>query len=374
VSEGPRPVVAIVGGGFGGLSVARGLRAAPVDVVLVDRVNHHLFQPLLYQVATAALSPADIATALRTLFKAQKNATMIMDEVVQVLRAPNRLVLAGGAEQAFDFLVLAPGAGYDFFGHPEWFAHVHVLKSLDDALVIRAKLLAAFETVERRLVAGEPADPPTFAVIGGGPTGVELAGALAEMARTTMAGDFRRLDPTRTRVMLFEAGPRLLSAFPEDLADYAGRALAELGVEVRVGTAVDHIDAMGLRAGGEAYSPAAVLWCAGVRARPAATWASRPLATAARSWTRRDSPATGTTRLSSATPPVGRMATEPCRGSPRWPSSRAPMWRRSFGRDCPGDERRLRSVTTTGAIWRSSVDPELSPSLDDGVSRALQPG
>ncbi len=267
-----RKTVVIVGAGFGGLAAAKAFKGADVDVVLIDRTNHHLFQPLLYQVATAALSPADIATASRTLLKGQKNVTVLMGEVTAVDAEGKCVRLKDGPDQSYDWLILATGAAYSFFGHPEWAGDAEVLKSLDDALTIRRKLLAAFERAE---LADDPEQArklTTFVVVGAGPTGVETAGTIAEMARMTLRNEFRRIDPTQARVILFEAGPRVLAAFPEDLSAYAEKALEELGVEVRTGTAVEAISDGVVQAGGETIEAAAVLWSAGVEARPVAQW------------------------------------------------------------------------------------------------------
>lgn len=267
-----RQTVVIVGAGFGGLAAAKAFKGADVDVVLIDRTNHHLFQPLLYQVATAALSPADIATASRTLLSRQKNVTVLMGEVTAVDAAEKCVRLKDGPDQRYDWLILATGAAYSFFGHPEWSDDAEVLKSLDDALTIRRKLLAAFERAE---LADDPEQArrlTTFVVVGAGPTGVETAGTIAEMARMTLRHEFRRIDPAQARVVLFEAGPRVLAAFPEDLSAYAEKALEELGVEVRTGTAVEAISDGVVRAGGETIEAAAVLWSAGVEARPVAKW------------------------------------------------------------------------------------------------------
>lgn len=267
-----RKTVVIVGAGFGGLAAAKAFKGADVDVVLIDRTNHHLFQPLLYQVATAALSPADIATASRTLLRGQANVTVLMGEVTAVDAAAKCVRLKDGPDQRYDWLILATGAAYSFFGHPEWAGEAEVLKSLDDALTIRRKLLAAFERAE---LADDPEQArrlTTFVVVGAGPTGVETAGTIAEMARMTLKNEFRRIDPAQARVILFEAGPRVLAAFPEALSAYAERALEELGVEVRTGTAVEAISDGVVRAGGETIEAAAVLWSAGVEARPVAQW------------------------------------------------------------------------------------------------------
>ncbi|MDB5420214.1 MAG: FAD-dependent oxidoreductase, partial [Brevundimonas sp.] len=224
-----------------------------------------------YQVATAALSPADIAVAVRSRLRRQKNVTMLMAEVEGVEPDAGTVKLKGGGSQRFDWLVLATGADYSFFGHPEWAEEAHVLKSLEDAVAIRRSLLEAFERAERSAFEGVPRSP-VFGVVGGGPTGVEMAGAIAEMARTSLAGDFRRTDPACARILLFEAGPRLLPSFPEPLSAYGQRALEALGVEVMTGVGVSGIEPAGLTADGHLYDMDAVLWCAGVQARPAATW------------------------------------------------------------------------------------------------------
>ena len=267
---GTRLRVVIVGAGFGGLAAAKALKGTPLDVVVVDRTNHHLFQPLLYQVATAALSATDIAVATRTLLRRQANTAMIMGEVTGVDHKQRCVILSDGSEISYDWLILATGAAYSFFGHPEWSREASVLKSLDDALDIRRRLLCAFEAAERAGPARKAA--PTFVVVGGGPTGVEMAGALAEMTRQTLRGEFRHADPESARVILYEAGPRVLSAFPENLSAYAAQALAELGVEVRTDSAVEDIGEGRVRVGGETLETAVILWCAGVAARPAAKW------------------------------------------------------------------------------------------------------
>ena len=259
------PGIVIIGAGFGGIAAARALRNAQADVTLIDRTNHHLFQPLLYQVATAALSPADIATASRVLLRGQDNATVLMAEVEGV-DADRRLVrLSDGRDLPYDYLVLATGAGYSFFGHDDWARHARVLKSIDDALDIRAMLLSAFEQAEQCDDAIAARRLLTFVVVGGGPTGVELAG-------TTLARDFRHIDPRSARIILCEGGSRVLAAFPEKLSNYAGEALRSLGVEVRLGKPVENIDAEGIAVGGERSDAETVLWCAGTQARPAARW------------------------------------------------------------------------------------------------------
>ena len=272
MSERGRKQIVVVGAGFGGMAVVQALRGTAADVTLVDRTNHHLFQPLLYQVATAALSPAEIATASRVLVRGYPNTTVLMSDVLGVDPAARLVQLAGGLQLHYDNLILATGAAYSYFGRDDWAAYTHVLKTLDDALSIRERLLSAFEWAE------ESSDPQqvrkllTFVVIGGGPTGVELAGTMAELARSTLARDFKRIDPRSARIVLCEAGPRLLSAFSPHLSEYAARALQGLGVEVRLGAAVVDIDADGLRVGATRIEASLILWCAGTEARPAARW------------------------------------------------------------------------------------------------------
>ncbi|MCG2841004.1 NAD(P)/FAD-dependent oxidoreductase [Sandaracinobacter sp. RS1-74] len=267
-----RPRIVIVGAGFGGMAAVRALKGAAADITLVDQTNHHLFQPLLYQVATAALSPADIATASRVLTRGQPEVRVLMAEAVGVDPKEKLLRLADGDPLPFDHLVLATGAAYSFFGHDEWAEHAQVLKSLDDALAIRERLLFAFEKAERTDDPQEVRRLLTFVVVGGGPTGVEMAGTIAELALTTLARDFRRIDPKSARILLCEAGQHVLGAFPADLPAYATEALRSLGVEVRLGQAVSLVDSAGIVLGEERIDAANVLWCAGTQARPAARW------------------------------------------------------------------------------------------------------
>ena len=271
MSYGTKPRIVIVGAGFGGLAVAQGLRRADADVTLIDRQNHHLFQPLLYQVATAGLSPAEIAWPVRHLLRRQANTRVLMGEVTAV-DAGRKVVMLGGRPIAYDVLVLATGATHGYFGHDEWAAHAPGLKTLDDATAIRRRILLAFERAEMASNPEECARLLTIAIIGGGPTGVELAGAVAELSRRALARDFRAIDPSRTRVLLIEAGPRLLANFPESLSRYTEAALARLGVEVRLGTAVTDCHADGLSIGGEYVAAGTIVWAAGVRASQAAQW------------------------------------------------------------------------------------------------------
>ncbi|MEO6025265.1 MAG: NAD(P)/FAD-dependent oxidoreductase [Candidatus Binatia bacterium] len=262
-----RPHVVIVGGGFGGLAAARALRRAPVHVTLVDRRNHHLFQPLLYQVATAGLSPADIAYPIRAVLSRQANANVILAEATAIDVARHELVLSDGRLR-YDYLVVATGARHAYFGHDEWEAFAPGLKSLEDALEIRRRILLAFEKAERETDPDARRALLTIIVVGGGPTGVELAGAIAEIARQVMKDDFRAIDPTETRVMLIEAGDRVLASFPESLSKHAAEALAKRGVEVRLDTRVTAIDAHSVALGTEHIASATILWAAGVAASP----------------------------------------------------------------------------------------------------------
>ena len=264
--------IVIVGAGFGGMTAVKALKHADANVTLIDRTNHHLFQPLLYQVATASLSPADIATASRALLRRQKNVTVILGSVIGVDAEGGLVKVMNTPDVPFDYLVLANGAAYSFFGKERLAAHAPVLKSLADALAIRERLLGAFEWAESHADQQDISRMLTFVVVGGGPTGVELAGTIAELSRSTLARDFRHIDPASARIILFEAGPRLLSTFPERLSDYTRRTLEKLGVEVRTETSVDEIDGEGLAAGTERIETTNILWCAGTAARPAAEW------------------------------------------------------------------------------------------------------
>ena len=261
------PHVVIVGGGFGGLYAAWGLAGRPVRVTLLDRRNHHLFQPLLYQVATAALNPSDIATPLRAILRGASNITVLLAEVQSVELADRRLILDEG-EMRYDALVLAAGAGHSYFGHDDWEPLAPSLKTLEDALEIRRRVLLAYELAEREGDAAEQRALLTSVVVGGGPTGVELAGALAEISRETIARDFRVIDPTRARIVLLEGGPRILAGFPEPLSERARAALTRIGVEVRTGAMVTRVTADAVWLGGEQIRARTVLWAAGVAASP----------------------------------------------------------------------------------------------------------
>ncbi len=257
----------IAGGGFGGLYAARALRRAPVRVTLLDRKNHHVFQPLLYQVATAALSPGDIASPIRWILRGQPNVEVQLAELRGV-DAPNRRVLLTDGELAYDYLILATGATHAYFGHDEWRAVAPGLKSLEDALDIRRRVLLAFEHAERESDPVRRRALLTFVVVGGGPTGVELAGALAEISRQSLSRDFRHFDPGSARVLLMEGGPSLLTSFPETLRRAAHDHLTRLGVEVHTGAIVTEVGASGVATAAGPIEAATVLWAAGVAASP----------------------------------------------------------------------------------------------------------
>ena len=278
----PDPHVVIVGGGFAGLWATRALASAKLRITLVDRGNHHLFQPLLYQVATAGLSAPDIAAPLRHILRKQKNVEVRMAAVTGIDAAAKRIALDDGGSLDFDFLLLASGATHAYFGNDHWARHAPGLKTLDDALDLRRKLLLAFERAE---AATDPAEREawlSFAIVGGGPTGVELAGTLAEIARHTLQDEFRNIDPAQAKVRLLEAGPRVLASFPEDLSAKAKRQLEKLGVEVALGTPVQDINADGYMLG-DAFVPAkTVVWAAGVAASPLGAMLGVPLDRAGR--------------------------------------------------------------------------------------------
>ncbi len=266
-----RPHIVIVGAGFGGLAAAHGLAGAPVDVTVIDRRNYHLFQPLLYQVATAGLSPAQIASPIRAILRRAANVRVVLGRVGGIDKE-RRLVTVDQSTIAYDHLVLATGARHSYFGRDDWESAAPGLKKIDDAIGIRRRLLTAFEDAEsasspelrRRLL--------TFVVIGGGPTGVEMAGAIAELARVALRRDFRNIDPADARVVLVEAGKRLLPTFPTILGDAACDSLQQLGVEVRLGTAVTQCDSEGVTIGEERLAAATIVWGAGVMASAAAQW------------------------------------------------------------------------------------------------------
>ncbi|HEX3864965.1 MAG TPA: NAD(P)/FAD-dependent oxidoreductase [Stellaceae bacterium] len=266
-----RPRVVIVGAGFGGLAAATGLGQVDVDVTVIDRRNYHLFQPLLYQIATAALSPADIAAPIRAILSRQPNTDVILGCVTGIDTAARTVVL-GERHIPYDQLVIAAGAREFYFGHDEWAAVTFGLKTIDDATAMRRRILLAFERAEDSRDEAERRRLLTFVIIGGGPTGVELAGALAELAKAALARDFRYIDPTTARIVLIEAGPRLLGAFPASLSAVAVRALTRLGVELRIGAGVTRCDPDGVELGQERIESRTLIWAAGVAGSPAAAW------------------------------------------------------------------------------------------------------
>ena len=265
------PRVVVVGAGFGGLRVVRALRDAPVQVTVIDRRNHHLFQPLLYEVATAELSPADISTPIRSILRRQPNAEVIMEEVTGI-DTENKRVLMGERFISYDYLVLATGAQQSYFGHDEWEKYAPGLKSIPDAIALRRKILLAFEEAE---VEPDPAKQQsllTFVVVGAGPTGVEMAGAIADLAHQSIVRDFRHISPKSARIILIEASPRILGTFPESLARKAKVELEFLGVEIRTSQAVEQVNECGVVVHGETIQASTIVWAAGVRASPAGKW------------------------------------------------------------------------------------------------------
>jgi NADH dehydrogenase len=276
------PHVVIIGGGFAGLSAAKALRRKPVRVTLVDRRNHHLFQPLLYQVATATLSPGDIASAIRWILRHADNVRVILGNVDAIDVVTRRVHLDDGAILNYDYVIVATGARHAYFNHPEWERYAPGLKTLEDALEIRRRILLAFERAERESDPAKQQKLLTFVLVGGGPTGVELAGTLAEIARQTLRDDFRSIDTRRARIVLVEAGPTILPTFPEKLRVAARRSLQRLAVEVREGTAVTAIDIGGVWLGPERLDAGTVLWAAGVAASPLVATLGVPLDRAGR--------------------------------------------------------------------------------------------
>ncbi len=272
-----RPRVVIVGGGFAGIHAAKGLRRLPVEVTVIDRRNHHTFQPLLYQVALAALSPADIAQPIRTILRHQTNTEVLMDEVVGIDTAHRRVSLRSGAENPYDYLVLATGATHSYFGHDDWSAIAPGLKTIEDAVEIRRRVLLAFELAERQMQEHGWHPPLNFVVIGGGPTGVELAGAISDIAQLYMRHDFRHINPSKSRVLLLEGSPRVLGAYPADLSAKAEADLRHLGVEVHTHMQVTGVGPGWVEAGGQRIDSAVTLWAAGVQASPLGKLLGAPL-------------------------------------------------------------------------------------------------
>ena len=276
VTESNLPVVVIVGGGFAGLSAAKALRRAPVQVLLIDRTNHHLFQPLLYQVAISALSPGQIASPIREILRKQRNATVVMGEVIGVDKE-KKLVFVHNADREgvpvrYDYLIVATGATHSYFGHNEFEKYAPGLKTLADAVVIRNRILQAFEQAEAEEDPGAHRDLLTFVMVGAGPAGVEMAGAIAVLVRNSLRTQFRRIDPTSARIVLVDMANRVLGPFSEDLSRAAKQRLEKLGVEVRLGHGVDQIDKDGVVLAGERILSKTVIWTAGIAPSPAGKW------------------------------------------------------------------------------------------------------
>ena len=268
--------IVIVGAGFGGLEAVHRLAGVPADITIVDRRNHHLFQPLLYQVATASLATSEIAWPIRHLLRRRREVTTLLGTVTGIDVQARRVRLDDGNTLPYDTLILATGARHAYFGHDEWEPFAPGLKTLEDATTIRRRILLAFERAERESDPALQAAWLTFVIVGAGPTGVELAGTIAELAKVTLPRDFRHIDTTKARVVLIEAGPRVLAGFAEDLSTYAQRSLEELGVEVMLGKAVSECTADGVIYGGERLNAKTIIWAAGVRASPAAEWLGAP--------------------------------------------------------------------------------------------------
>jgi NADH dehydrogenase len=281
MADAPRPQVVIIGGGFGGLAAAQSLKRAHVSITLIDRRNHHVFQPLLYQVATAGLSPGDIAAPIRWILRRQQNVRVLLADA-RAIDVANRTVQLDEGTLRYDYLIVATGATHAYFNHPEWAQLAPGLKTLDDALEVRRRMLLAYEVAERETDPERRRRLLTFVIVGGGPTGVEMAGAIAEIARQTLAHEFRSIRPEQARVVLVEAGPTILATFPEDLRNAARRSLLRLAVEVREGAAVTSIHADGVELGDERIDAATVIWAAGVAASPLARSLGVPLDRAGR--------------------------------------------------------------------------------------------
>jgi NADH:ubiquinone reductase (H+-translocating) len=271
-----QPRIIIVGAGFGGLAAAKALKNTPAEILLIERTNHHLFQPLLYQVATSVLTPSQIATPMRSILRNQKNTTVIMGEVTGVDKDQKCVIVSDADRQnvpiAYDYLILATGASHSYFGHNEFAEYAPGLKSLADAEAARNKILQAFETAEAEEDATRHRDLLTFILVGAGPTGVEMAGALAIFVRSTLRSDFRRIDPAAARIVLVDMAPKVLGPFSESLSKAAKQRLENLGVEVRLGHSVDQIDAEGIVIAGERIASKTVIWTAGVAPSPAGKW------------------------------------------------------------------------------------------------------
>jgi NADH dehydrogenase len=270
------PHVVVIGAGFGGLTCVQALVRSPVRITLIDRRNYHLFQPLLYQVATAALSPAEIAWPIRSILRSQENVDVQLGNVTGVDKAARKVLLEDGRSMPYDYLVIATGVRHAYFGHDDWATYAPGLKKIADATLIRERILTAFEEAEVEVDPARRQALLTFVVIGGGPTGVEMAGAIAELVRYALAEDFRRIHPRDAKVILLEGGKRLLPAFPEEMSEKTLHSLKRLGVQVMLEHQVTCCDAEGVIAGGQRISSSSVVWAAGVQASPAAIWLDTP--------------------------------------------------------------------------------------------------
>lgn len=268
IEAGRRPRILILGAGFAGLHAAKALAKLPVNVTVIDRRNHHTFQPLLYQVALAVLSPADIATPIRGILRKSKNVEVLMDEAVSFDTQRRRVFMKSGAEMEYDYLVVATGSTHSYFGHDDWAQVAPGLKTVEDATEIRRRVLLAFELAERQMLETGSHPPLNFVVIGGGPTGVELAGAISDIAKLYMKHDFRHIDPTKARVLILEGSPRILGAYPEDLSRKAVEQLNDLGVEVHTGTQVTDVQPGYVMVGDRRLDAVVTIWAAGVQASP----------------------------------------------------------------------------------------------------------
>lgn len=268
IVQGRRPRLLILGGGFAGTHAAMAAAKLPVDVTVIDRRNHFTFQPLLYQVALAVLSPANIASPIRSIVRGKQNVEVLMDEAISFDLNARRVQLKSGAEMEYDYLMVATGATHSYFGHDDWAHHAPGLKTVEDAIEIRRRVLLAFELAERQMLETGSHPPLNFVVIGGGPTGVELAGAISDIAKLYMRHDFRHIDPTQARVLLLEGGPRILSSYPEDLSRKAVEQLTALGVEVHTGVSVTNVKSGYVIAAGQRIDAVVTLWAAGVQASP----------------------------------------------------------------------------------------------------------
>src|SRR5579864_5409522 len=273
--------VVIVGAGFGGLNAAQGLAKAPVKITVIDRKNHHTFQPLLYQVATAGLSPGEIAAPIRSILRGHDNVEVLLAEVTQ-FDLERRVVVTAESAIPYDYLIVAAGASHAYFGHEEWEPFAPGLKTIEDALEIRRRVLLTFELAERQSAAGESAPPLNFVIVGGGPTGVELAGTLSEICHHALTHEFRKIDPARAHILLIEGGPRVLAAYPDDLSRSAQEQLQRLGVEVRTSTTVTRIEPGAIDVGATRIPAAVILWAAGVAASPLGKKLGAPLDRAGR--------------------------------------------------------------------------------------------